>query len=200
MPAGTEVPDFAKPRVEQRSDAADAEIGTVPYRALTRGDFRGAKPHPRVAEHAARLGAYVCVQVVAGAGNQIAVEALPDGGGYAASARELAYIAVLDPDCSWWNEAAPQPAEYTLQHEQIHFALAELTARDLTRRIQELEIVADTREEAEASFQREAAALMGEAGQRLAARNLAFDEDTSVAYRPEVQADWYRTVVSELHR
>ncbi len=198
MPAGTEVPDFARPHVEQRSYGADAQIGTVSYRQLTRDDFRGAKPHPRVAEYAARLGAYVCVQVVASSGNQIAIRARRDGRGYAASARNISYVAVLDPECSWWNQNAPQPPEYSLQHEQIHFALAEIAARGLTKQLQRVETVGDTRTEAQASFQREAEALIRQTGEKLAARNLAFDEDTSTAFRPDAQDDWYRTVVSEL--
>ena len=45
--------------------------------------------------------------------------------------RDLRFRAQMDRKCSWWNpKDLGFPQEYILEHEQIHFALCELGARD----------------------------------------------------------------------
>ncbi len=46
----------------------------------------------------------------------------------------LRYVALLDRNMSWWNSEADHISEeWTLRHEQVHFDLAEVEARRLTR-------------------------------------------------------------------
>lgn len=43
------------------------------------------------------------------------------------------FHAVFERRCSWWGQ--PVDAAYALEHEQVHFAIAEYFARELTRKM-----------------------------------------------------------------
>jgi hypothetical protein len=115
-----------------------------------------------------------------------------------ASSTDAAFVAVIDRDCSWWNDAAPDPPEYTLQHEQVHFAIAEVVARRLTREHRELRGFGATAVEAAASFGRQSDALVRRSGDEMAARSLAFDQETSAVFQPSAQAAWYHRLMAEI--
>jgi hypothetical protein len=72
----------------------------------------------------------------------------------------LAFEAVMLPDRSWWNPKIPANMRgYVLQHEQIHFALMELAAQQLTIDIQkwasEVLVIEPTRQEVGAELARQ---------------------------------------------
>jgi hypothetical protein len=51
---------------------------------------------------------------------------------YVGSIPQITFEAMFMPTCSWWHPEVPEGLKaYVLQHEQIHFALAELAARNL---------------------------------------------------------------------
>lgn len=105
----------------------------------------------------------------------------------------------MDREQSWWNEKLLDlSAAYILQHEQIHFALHELAARDLTAKAQRLTAKGNSRAEAQANLQQQIDSLLVEALEDLVSRNTEFDLDTSGRYEPALQSRWYRKVQAEL--
>jgi len=178
----------------------------IPYRTLTRDDFRATHPPPDAREHAQAMGAATCALVLPASEIQIAGKPVQGADGrvlYRGSIRGLAFRAVMDRSCSWWNAAArsPPPA-YVLEHEQIHFALAELAARGLNARAAALmegfHFESPDPGALAPTARRYVEGEIRQAMQDLVERNAAFDRDTSLRYEPEKQAAWRQRVEAEL--
>ncbi|HEY8156461.1 MAG TPA: hypothetical protein VII72_20185 [Myxococcota bacterium] len=166
----------------------------VGYRLLEKRDFR--------AEDSSRLwgnvyhGAEICVHIVPTADHE----------------QTGAFRAVMKPECSFWNEAVgpigtlggvagasvlpglptAQPEWYTLQHEQIHFAIMEVAARRLSARIAEIP-----------ASERSAPGI--ESAYRLTLthtekRHAEFDGDTSGTFDPRKLDLWVRVLETEMRR
>jgi hypothetical protein len=107
----------------------------------------------------------------------------------------------MDRDCSWWNPSN-QDVPYTLEHEQVHFALSEIVARKLNREavklMRDTHVTAATQEAVVAEIQSEVKELLDEYNQEALERNEDFDEDTSVGKNPPRQKQWRETVNREL--
>ena len=92
--------------------------------------------------------------------------------------------------------------DYVLQHENIHFAIVELVARDLNRRapelIQRMSKRAATGEAALAAAKQEFNAEFELAIQRTLERNRSFDHETSLGFKPERQEAWAQLIEQEL--
>ena len=109
----------------------------------------------------------------------------------------------MDRSCSWWNDAASSiPPAYVLEHEQIHFALAELAARGLNARAASLargfQFETYRPEELAPNAKRYVEGAIRQAMQALVERNASFDRDTSLGYQPDKQAAWLDRVEAEL--
>ncbi len=207
--AGTHtLPDFATPRGRLLDTSTQLARDVIPYRQLTRDDFRGSEPPEHLASHRERVGAATCAYVVADPRTRIRVDLVVDDDGgsrFRASARKVGFRALMDRGCSWWNddqELIPEP--YVLEHEQIHFALFELAARRLDAEAPTIESSATaTRASQEAAIRAVRERLQGELSAALQAaleRNRRFDEDTSMGLRPDQQEKWLRRVRDELAR
>ena len=89
-----------------------------------------------------------------------------------------------------------------LEHEQIHFAIAESKARELNARSAELtasmRATGDTQEEVRDAIQKKLDDVIRDALEDLLERNAKFDEDTSARYDPKKQGEWRRRLQSEL--
>ena len=213
---------FDPPLVESRA--------RIPYRALTRDDFRAAKRPDEVAATHGRLGALTCVDLTTHP--DLFIRATSEGndaqlgrvrarvhnlaftasmgndaqlGRVRARVHNLAFTASMDRDCSWWNpQHVGLPHEYIREHEQIHFALFEIAARRLNQqaaRIQErVEAVARTQDEAIDEVQRRLDAELRAAFEQVKLRSDDLDRQTSFAYRRARQRWWYRQVDEELSR
>ena len=107
------------------------------------------------------------------------------------------------PGCSWWNpQLSKRLISYVLEHEQIHFGIAELTARRLTARIRE-EIgsrlfINGTYKETQDEFVRAVNGLLEEEKNESLKTHIAFDEDTSIFHDPKRQLWWKEKINSEL--
>jgi hypothetical protein len=180
--------------------AAPARSDAIAYRMLRRSDFRAKAPPAEGGVHAERMGAYTCGRVIPE--EPIAIRIEPAERGFTARAPTFRVHGVMDRDCSWWNAKLEhaQPPAYILQHEQIHFALIALAARDLESRGRALVERGATIEAAHAAFQRALDALHRDVAQKLQARSDAFDRDTSGVYEPDVQRRWLDRVTAELAR
>jgi hypothetical protein len=199
--ASQRLPDYAMPQVEVVDAAELAHSDGVAYHTLTRADFRGAKSPLSNAGDEAHMSAFTCANVVPLDRNVPMQVRQTKPGAFLARPKAIAFVAKMDRDCSWWNPQ--QPAEgraYVLQHEQIHFAIVELTARDLTRRARATEAGGDSPQAAVAALKRELDAVFEAAIAAMSERNTRFDLDTSGRRDPELQQRWFDQVSAELKR
>ena len=195
------LPDYAMPRVEVVEAAQLAKTDGIPYRKLTRGDFRARKAPIANPSHAAQMSAFTCANVVPNGAIQIELRQEPATSGFVARPKQATFVAKMDRNCSWWNPAASDEAQsHILQHEQIHFAIAELAARDLTKRVRQLSATGDSAEQAAAVLQRAIDGVFRDAMHQMTARNTDFDLETSGRRDRDPQQRWYDRVTAELAR
>ena len=113
----------------------------------------------------------------------------------------LRFHAVMDRGCSWWNPRGRDP-DYTLQHEQIHFALHELAARRLNQAaaqlVTALHVTADSEQEVVEALRARIGDLFDGHNDAASERNRYFDEDTSWGRNAARQEQWWRNVDEEL--
>jgi hypothetical protein len=193
-----------QPRTEGRD--------VIAYRRLVRSDFKASAPPPEFALHRDQVGAATCGLIEPAPGTSIRVRSIaPDSTAAAAGAggqRFVAWVpglrfrALMDRACSWWNPDSGQAPDYVLEHEQIHFAIFELTTRDLNRRATRLEAAlrseAPTLEAARDAAQRKFRDELGRALQASLERSTRFDRETSFSYDPARQREWAEQVEREL--
>ncbi len=199
-------------RAQAQQRAFDPELlesgDLIPYRALTRDDFRAVDPPGEVAHMDGGLGAATCVFLTTHPDMFIRASSRGNDaqlGQVRASVQNLAFTAFMDRDCSWWNPGdTGLPAAYILEHEQIHFALFEIGARRLNQqaaRIQEsMKAVSSSQEEAIEELRQRLDAELHAALDQVMLRSDDLDRQTSGAYRRERQQWWYRQVDEELSR
>ncbi len=187
-------------------DPASVDSDVIPYRALTRDDFRGSEPPPSLASHREELGAATCAYFRTGPGIQVGVRPSTRAGDtprYDALLRGLTVETAMSRSCSWWNaEQKTLPEDYVLQHEQIHFALYELAARRFNAdaaRIAEKCAYSGEDPETLVAQTRGCVRERIDAAMRVALEeNRRFDEDTSFAHEPGKQRAWWARVQREL--
>lgn len=180
----------------------EAELSNdeVRYRRLQRDDFRASLPPPRFGDPAVQSGALTCVAIKLG--SDVAIDGLSRASEVDYSLDRVEFVAWMDRGCSWWNpRPGSYPEAYVLEHEQIHFALFEVAARKLTRRVarQTLTVASDIDpEEVVDLFRREIDRELRAAVTSVMERSLRFDEDTQVRHSPELQRGWLETLEREL--
>jgi hypothetical protein len=195
------LPDYAMPRVELVEASQLAKTDGIPYRKLTRGDFRAKQAPIANASHAAQMSAFSCASVVPKGELQMELRQRSAAGAFVARTAQARFVAKMDRNCSWWNPAPSDEApSFILQHEQIHFAIAELAARDLTQRVRQLSATGDSAEQAAAALQDAVDGVFRDVVLEMTERNARFDRDTSGRHDPELQQRWYDQVSRELAR
>jgi hypothetical protein len=122
-----------------RADPAESLGGDfVDHRRLSVTDFRAAIPErvaPVVPIEGGVVAAHVAVTVLCKA--DVRMQTQSDGASEARFAR-LGFRALLDRTRSWWNLDLDGDELWRLRHEQGHFDLAEVMARDLRRQARDL--------------------------------------------------------------
>lgn len=176
-----------------------------PYRPLTPDDFRAASLQGQQAEHAERINAHAAtfIRMTADSRFRMASGELYGQRYFFGSIERLAFEAVMLPDRSWWNPKIPANLRgYVLQHEQIHFALMEIAARQLTIDSQkwasEVLVIESTHQEVRAELARLIKDRISASMEANLKRQEAFDEDTSLFFSPKWQQWWSRKVEEEL--
>lgn len=193
-----ELPEYALPQAQVMDESEYAATDLIPYRRLTREDFRGTAPPAQVAAHADAAGAFTCGSIASVGTANARFDPTAKPGIYVARFTGAAFASRMDRGCSWWNPTRKDiPAAYVLEHEQIHFALTELAARHLTAKLRAVSLET-TPEEGPALLQRHFDALLDEAREELLRVNTDFDRDTSGRYAPDVQRGWLERVEREL--
>ncbi len=180
----------------------------IRYRDLSREDFLAADPPAEAAGLHGQLGAATCVFLTTHPNT--AIRASSSGldqqrGLVRAQVEDLGFLAYMDRECSWWNPAPMAlPDEYILEHEQIHFALFEIAARRLNRRVETLTrqmgTVSTSQQRALEEVHRQIDVEMQRMIEEVLARSNDFDRETSRTYRRDRQNWWWRTVNLELDR
>lgn len=174
----------------------------VRYRSLTREDFRSSAPPPQADTSRGHVAAVTCAYLVYAPELRFRAVKEPTATDFEVIVENLSFFARMDPQCSWWDPRGQFAPDYVLQHEQIHFAIVELVARDLNRRAPELvermRKRAATGEAALAAAKQEFNAEFEVAIQRTIERNRAFDLETSLGFKPEQQTLWGQRIEQEL--
>jgi hypothetical protein len=177
------------------------------YRPLTPDDFRAASLSEQLAEHAERIQAHAAtlIRLTADSGFRITSGDLYGQTYFFGSIVHLAFEAVMLPDRSWWNPKIPaNRRNYVLQHEQIHFALTELAARQLTidahKWASDILVIEPTPKEALVELVRQINERINAAMKASLKRQAQFDEHTSLFYSPKWQQWWASSVEDELKK
>lgn len=200
------LPSYAAPQGGTASPAEVDGSDVISYRQLSRADFKAGRLPEDASPYAKKIGALTCAHVLTTPDTHMVVQTRKEPNGDTSVVGrfgKLGFHARMDRSCSWWNpERSELPDEYVLQHEQIHFALAELEARYLNRLapeiVAEFRVEGSDQDEVKAELQETLEELLDEALDRLLERNRDFDEDTSAVYAPEVQQKWHDEVQQEL--
>jgi hypothetical protein len=197
----TRLPEYALPKVEMVDARQLATADGIPYRTLRREDFQSPTPPMDDARHAGRMSAYSCANVVPDGEPLMEIRRPEQRGPFVARPQRIRFVGELDRRCSWWNpDQSGAPATYVLQHEQIHFAIVELAARELTARVQRLAGTGATPADAGAALQAQIDAVFEETLDAMRERHTEFDLETSGRVDPVVQERWLRVMEAELAR
>ncbi len=199
------LPEYAMPRTDLHLDDPAIIEDAFAYRQLTRSDFTATTLPPDQTMHATSINAHTCTRIRPAKNSRFTVNRARYGESfiYIGSIEKIAFEAIMIPACSWWNPAMPaQNRSYVLQHEQIHFALVELTARRLTVNAREavktFMAIHPTPEAARAEVAATVKQWIRSAMDESLAEHTAFDEDTSLFHSPKRQHWWMEKVENEL--
>jgi hypothetical protein len=205
VPTCARLPEYARPRMVQTDEQQKTPPTGFAYRPLTPDDFRAASISDQPAEHAERMNAHTVtlIRLTADSSFTITSGVLYGQRYFFGRIKHLAFEAVMLPDRSWWNPKIPANMRgYVLQHEQIHFALTELAARQLTIDTQkwasEVLVMEPTPQEVQIELSRQIKDRIDAAMEANLKRQAEFDEDTSLFFNPKWQQWWSRTVEEEL--
>jgi hypothetical protein len=201
------LPDNMQPRSLPSDPQRDASADLIAYRTLKRADFRGtAFPRRFAGDDPGQFAAVTCVDLRLSP--RLRIVARPSGmGEFEARAHGLGFVARMDRNCSWWNKHQEWESmfrTYVLQHEQIHFAIYEVHARDYSARADAIAAqtaaVADTAEAAITACQAKLDAWLAGELKRIDRRHTRFDEDTSYGYDTRRQQAWHELLQRQLEQ
>jgi len=201
------LPEYARPRIVQAHEQRETLVTGFPYRPLTPADFCAATLSEQPAKHAERINAQaaILIRLTADSSFKIKRGDLYGQSYFFGSIEHLAFEAVMLPDRSWWNPQMPaNMRSYVLQHEQIHFALTELAALQLTRDshkwASDVLVIELTPNEVLVELNRQINERINAAMKASLKRQAQFDEDTSLFYNPKWQQWWASSVEDELKK
>jgi len=205
LAACAQLPEYARPRFHVPENGAAASREGFAYRPLTVEDFQAASLPPEYSAYDQHLNAHSCISIRPARDSRARITQGVYGKQsiYLGSIPQVTFEAIFVPACSWWSPEVPEGRKaYVLQHEQIHFALAELAARQLTREAREemkdyLAInnsYQAVQEELKTKLKDMAHAAMESSFEE----HTDFDEDTSLYHDPRAQRFWLEEVEERL--
>jgi hypothetical protein len=200
LAACSSLPDYARPVTLSMEQLQMKDV--ISYRPLTRSDFKGEQPPPGFDE---RMGAAICAYFennVDSGSYDFAYQGMKNYRHvYTVRLENPRIWALMDRDCSWWNPGVDEDLDdYVLDHEEVHFALFEITARQLTEELERtvFEISGSDENELKNDLRGQFETIWNRGRQTLKDRNLEFDEQTSAVFDPERQQEWLAQVRLEL--
>ncbi len=194
------LPNYAAPKisvVDRELDMSDV----ISYRKLERTDFRGTQPP---ADFDERMAAVTCVftqPIVDKKAIDIQPATTADGDQvYDVTYKNLRYRALMNRNCSWWNSSTPGSDEdYVLEHEQIHFALFEIAAREWSELPPlRVRVKAASNDVMKRQIKAQFEDILRQRLKVLMEQNRKFDEETSLGRNPEKQGKWLDLMRSKL--
>jgi len=196
-----QLPEFAQPHLS--SQPFDPSVKFVSYRQLTVDDFKAVTLSTTIKDHKHMISAHTSVSLRPVTEIQYIISPPQINFGlYKAYLQELAFKAVMVPTRSWWNpQLAPEKTAYVLQHEQIHFALMEIAALDLNKKLSNAvgETVSGTdRKSVERLLMAAVNKKITASQKEILKEHTSFDEETSLYYDPQRQQEWYDNSLKEL--
>jgi len=205
LAACAQLPEYARPQFHVPENGAAVSREGFSYRSLTIEDFQAVSLPPEYSEHNHHINAHSCISIRPARDSKARITQGVYGqkSFYVGSIPQIRFEAIFVPGCSWWNPEVPEGRKaYVLQHEQIHFALAELAARQLTREAREemkdyLAInnsYREVQEELKTKLKEMAHAAMASSFEE----HTDFDEDTSLYHDPRAQRWWLEEVEARL--
>ena len=196
------LPDFAQPHL---SDLPfDPSLDYINYRQLTVQDFKAITPSPVIADHSHMINAHSSISLRPTTDMRYIISPPHlNFGVYKAYLQDLSFKAVMIPSRSWWNpKLSSDKTAYVLQHEQIHFALMEIAARRLNKKLA-LSVDRSISGPEQKNVEQQLMAVVEEeiaaAQKETLAEHTAFDEVASLRYAPQDQQQWYDNSQKELH-
>lgn len=197
--------DYARPQFHFFDEAPSSIQKGFGYRKLTISDFQARSLLSGKQKYSSHLYAQSCLSIVPSSDFQVRISKayFSDQNFYAGSFVHISFQALFLPDCSWWSPRIPAKRQaYVLQHEQIHFALAELTSRKLTRKARkELNgyvAFGTSYHEVNMALTAKVKKLAHQVMKAGLKMQTAFDEDTSGFYQPKSQQLWLKKVIRRL--
>ena len=201
------LPEYALPHINATGGKSVFSGRGFTYRALTVHDFGAQSPPELSAGQAKHIFAHSCIRIrLSRKASFLITHGYNDYFGrsfWAGSVQSIGFEAVMVPDCSWWNpRVPPEKKGYVLQHEQIHFALMELAARRLSRRVGKnlsaFSVIDSSRQGVEDQLKEKISTLVQRENTKILQAHTSFDEDCSLYFDPEKQQWWFDKVNREL--
>lgn len=199
------LPEYARPQLYTSEGRAGAGHNSFAYRQLTRADFQAtALPEPYV-RYNHRIQARSCISIRPADDTVLHVTngAVSGQTFYLGNVSRITFRAMFNPDCSWWSPDVPtDTTPYVLQHEQIHFGLAELTARRLNREarsgLEQYLAIGKTPQQVQAELVEKVESVCRAAMEQEIEQHTSFDEETSLSYDPKAQQKWFVDITRRL--
>lgn len=197
--------DYASPYLQKSTNYSISEGSGIAYRALAIEDFHAPELANKDQDGRHDIHAQSCIRMHVSKDSAmeitpVAIEGLPR---YSGRMLGASFEALFQPSCSWWNPAVPEEKkDYVLQHEQVHFALSELSARRLSQHVaaemQGVVVTGKTYEDVQAGlnakFERVASTVL----QDELKHHIQFDEETSLLFDRSAQEAWLDRVELQL--
>jgi hypothetical protein len=199
------LPEYALPRTGAITEDPAKFSEALTYRPLTRSDFKASALPADKAAHSDFIQAHTCARIQPTKSSKFSISRARFNGAWSffGSIQTIGFEAVMFPGCSWWNPKMPANMHrYVLQHEQIHFAIAELTARRLTAdarlKAQSFLSIQPTRQAVREEITARVHKWMQSAMTDSLAQQTEFDEDTSMYPSPRWQQWWQEKIEKQL--
>ncbi len=201
------LPDYALPHLRENDLDPDLLKKGFSYRKLKKSDFKAKSLPETLIQHSNTINARSCVRIHPNENSKFRVTRNNYNNSlyYFGSIEQLSVDAIMMPDCSWWNPKIPKSrAGYVLEHEQIHFALFELAARELNKEIQKQVKTYIAIQPSRQKLQDEMNAKVEEMVKSAMHKNLVehteFDTQTSMRFNHEKQKQWLHIVEEKLKK
>lgn len=200
-----QLPEYARPRFHTPDNGSTVSREGFGYRRLTVEDFSAESLPPEYSPYNHHINAHSCISIRPSRESKARITQGIYGNQsfYVGSIPEVTFEAVFVPACSWWNpEVNGNQQAYVLQHEQIHFALAELAARQLTRdareEMKDYLAISNSYKEVQEELKTKLKNMAHAAMESSFTEHTDFDEDTSMRHDPHAQRWWLEEVEARL--
>lgn len=191
------LPEYARPKLIE-AEGEPVAVSLVAYRPLTRADFQAPASHQTMTAGHGHVNAHIATRIRLTGESRLTITAGEMNGArlFFGRIEQLAFEAVMLPAYSWWNPKLPASrTEYVLEHEQIHFALTEIAARQLTEQSRpwaaHLLVIRNSPDEVRGELSRLINDRIKAAEEANILHHERFDEDTSLEYNPRRQQWWW---------